>query len=42
MYYKGIYKCNEPACQNETRQLLINGRCNVIGCKGKVRATVSE
>jgi hypothetical protein len=42
MYYRGSYKCIEPECTNHTRALLINQRCNVIGCKGRVRAEVSE
>lgn len=42
MYYKGQYKCREPDCANQTRQLLINGRCNISGCKGRVVAKLSE
>lgn len=42
MYYRGSYKCIEPECTNHTRQLLVNQKCNVVGCKGRVRAEVSE
>jgi hypothetical protein len=42
MYYKGLFKCREPDCANQTRQLLLNGRCNNQGCKGRVAAKLSE
>ena len=43
MYYKGEYVCKEHHCKNETRKPLLNNRCAVIGCKGRVRAqNVSE
>ena len=37
-----MYKCREPSCGNQTRQLLLKNRCNVNGCKGRVNATISE
>jgi len=43
MYYKGEYVCKEHHCKNETRKPLLNNRCAVIGCKGRVKAlSVSE
>ena len=42
MYYKGSYQCSDNVCQNTTRQLLVASRCNVNGCKARVRATCSE
>lgn len=43
MYYRGEYVCKEHHCKNETRKPLINNRCAVVGCKGRVRAAnVSE
>ena len=43
MYYKGEYVCKEHHCKNETRRPLLNNRCAVIGCKGRVKAlSVSE
>ena len=43
MYYRGDYICKEHHCKNETRKLLTNNRCAVIGCKGRVKAqSVSE
>lgn len=38
----GLFKCREPDCANQTRQLLLNGRCNNQGCKGRVLAKLSE
>jgi len=42
MYYRGNYQCIESDCRNKTRQLLLKGKCNVVGCKGRVRAEVPE
>jgi len=42
-YYKGIYKCDEPGCGLETRQLSVAGSvCLRKGCNGKVHPKVSE
>ena len=42
MYYRGIFKCREADCGYQTRSLLLNNRCMVAGCKGRVRSMVSE
>lgn len=42
MYYKGVYKCREPDCANQTRQLLLGNKCNNQGCKGRVVAKLTE
>lgn len=42
MYYKGNYKCREPACGHQTRSLLLKQKCMVAGCKGRVSAQTSE
>lgn len=35
----GTYVCSEPSCKTKTRQLLCEGRCVNVGCKGR---TVSQ
>lgn len=35
-YYDGSYICSEPSCKTKTRQLLYEGRCVNVGCKGRV------
>jgi hypothetical protein len=42
MYYKGTYKCSDNVCGNVTRSLLVNSKCNVLGCKARVKPQVSE
>lgn len=42
LYYKGSYKCMEPSCQNQSRQIVYNNKCLVTGCKGRVKAEISE
>jgi len=42
MYYKGQYLCVDQSCQNKTRSLLLNSRCNVTGCKSRVKAEITE
>jgi len=37
-YYDGTYVCTEPSCMTKTRQLLYEGRCVNVGCKGRVMA----
>ena len=32
------YVCSEPSCKTSTRQLLYEGRCVNVGCKGRVVA----
>ena len=42
LYYKGVQSCRDNACGNQTRQLLIDTRCNVPTCKSKMAPDVSE
>jgi DNA Polymerase alpha zinc finger len=42
LYYSGTYECQEPACKARSRQPLINGRCIVMTCKGKMIPEYSE
>jgi hypothetical protein len=42
IYYQGNYECQEPACKAKTRQPLINNRCVVTTCKGKMIPEYSE
>ena len=32
----------EPSCQNQSRQIVYNNKCLVTGCKGRVKAEISE
>jgi hypothetical protein len=42
MYYKGSYKCSDNVCGNVTRSILVSHKCNVLGCKARVKPVVSE
>ena len=42
MHYLGNYTCVDPSCSNKTRSLLHNTKCNVLGCKNRVKADISE
>jgi DNA polymerase alpha subunit A len=42
IYYQGNYECQEPSCKAKSRQLLINNRCVVGTCKGKMIPEYSE
>ena len=42
IYYQGNYECQEPSCKAKTRQLLVNNRCVVGTCKGKMIPEYSE
>ena len=42
LYYSGTYECQEPACKARSRQPLINGRCIIMTCKGKMIPEYSE
>lgn len=42
MYYRGAYKCSDNVCSNVTRQILVSHKCNVLGCKARVKPVVSE
>lgn len=42
-YYKGVVKCDDPACGLETRQLSVNGGvCLNRGCNGRMNSTFKE
>lgn len=42
-YYKGVIKCDDPACGLETRQLSVcGGVCLNRGCNGRMSAMVTE
>lgn len=42
-YYKGITKCDDPACGLETRQLSVNGGvCLNRGCNGRMTSLFKE
>lgn len=42
LYYQGSFHCQEPDCKTVTRQLLVNNRCVVPKCKGKMVPDYSE
>jgi DNA polymerase alpha subunit A len=42
-YYRGVIKCDDPACGLETRQLSVNGGvCLHRGCNGRMTSMVKE
>lgn len=42
LYYIGVKECKEPQCGTKTNQLLMNNKCIVKGCKGKMNPEYSE